>query len=597
MNLSTSVNFEKDSKERLNRISTKLKNYIYQIKTKENAINPEISEYNKYNKYTTITNESKLKTNNKSENSTPYFNKNEDNKKPKFYQTIFYKRMNNYNNIIHEKKNELLNINSLLNKRFQRNNNYGKHTLYSLKIKSSDKNKAKNYFSFDEAYNNSIEKKEINSNYNSIDNDYKHRNINGALSTINWNKRDKRIKKNKMEKLEYAFEIRRLRRKLEKIKKENIEIKDKLNDIKEKNINLEKKILKDGEQKSIINDLILLNKQNALYDNSNGLDFKSDNQSKKDNINGNDSIDDLILNIMDIKYYYENSLLTNEFISGVNRLLYGISFFKNGNKNSQNLIKSINELIKIKNNSTYINNKYKNLLQDNYNYYSFLTDLMKKLNLKDFSELDKLIKNIYLNLKENEQIKKTQNILVKGFSFTHRNNEKNNLYGSSNLIFNNKNNNKIKYYTKLQNYINTKNSISLSKQKTSINHIDKKRKKNLDNYLSQTQTEKIDFLNKNNTVRNKNDNFININNYYQTFYNKNNSYEDKKEKKINLNYLDKDIKINKINKNNNLINNEKSNDFKYNNHIDYAIGKTYIKNDELLYNHDKNHSKYLKTDI
>ena len=202
MNLNNSVNFEKDSKERLNYISNKLKNCILQIKNKENTINPKKSGDNKY---TSLADESKLKTNNKYQNSTPYFNKNKFNKTPKYYQTIFYKRMNNYNDIIHDKKNELLNINSLLNKRFQRNSNYG--TLYSLKIKSSDENKDKNYFSFDEKYSN---KNKIISNNSSIDNERKYKNANGALNNINWNKRNK---KNKMVKLEYEFEIRRLKRK------------------------------------------------------------------------------------------------------------------------------------------------------------------------------------------------------------------------------------------------------------------------------------------------------------------------------------------------------------------------------------------------
>ncbi len=572
MNLNNSVNFEKDSKERLSHISNKLKNCIHQIKNKENTINP-IKSGDK--KYTSVADESKLKPNNKLQNSTPYFNKNKFNKTPKYYQTIFYKRMNNYNDIIHEKKNELLNINSLLNKRFHRNINYG--TLYSLKIKSSDEKKSKDYFSFDEKYSN---KKKLNSNNSSIDNEYKHKNANGALNNINWNKRNK---KNKMEKLEYEFEIRRLKRKLEKIKKENIEIKDKLNDIKEKNINLEKKILNDDGEKSILKEIILLNKQNA-FDNSNGIDIKYDNQSKKDN--DSDSFDELILNIMDIKYFYENSLLTNEFINGVNKLLYGVPLPINGNKNTQNLIKSINELINIKSNTIYINNKYRNLLQDNYNYYLFVNDLKKKLNLNEFSELDKLIKNIYFNIKDNEPLQKFQKVLVKEFSSAQKNNEKNKLYGSSNLILNNKKNNKINYYTKLQNYLNANKGISRDKQKNAINHFDKKCKKNLDNYLS--QTEKNDSLSKNNTVRNTDDSFFNINNYYQTFYNKNNSYEDKKKKKINLYYLDNDIKINK---NNNLINNEKSNDFKYNNsNFGYVIEKTYNKNDDNLYKHAKNHS-------
>jgi len=120
---------------------------------------------------------------------------------------------------------------------------------------------------------------------------------------------------------------------------------------------------------------------------------------------------------MDIKYYYKNNLLTNKFINGVNGLLYGTSLLKNGNKNSQNLIKSINELIKIKNNSAYIINKHKNLLHDNYNYY-FLKDLMKKLNSNDFSELHKLIKNIFkLERKRKRTITKKSKCISKRVFF------------------------------------------------------------------------------------------------------------------------------------------------------------------------------------
>lgn len=559
MNLNNSVNFEKDSKERLNLISNKIKDCIIQIKNKENAINPKKLGHNKY---MTIANDSELQPSNKYENSTPCFNKNKSNKTPKYYQTIFYKRMNNYNDIIHEKKNVLLNINSLLNNRFQRNSNYGKHTLYSLKIKSPNERKAKNYFSFDETYNNNIGIKEISSNNSSIDHDYKYKNINGALNDIKLNKRNKR---NKMKKLEYEFEIRRLRRKLEKVKEENIEIKDKLDDIKKKNIILEKKILKGDEQKNILSDLILLNKQYTLYDNSNGFDIKYGNQNKIDNDNDNDSFDDLILNIMDIKYYYENSLLTNEFIDGVSRLLYGMTLSKNGNRNSNDLIKSLNDLINIRHKSFYYNNKYKNFLQDKYKYYLFLTDLMKKFKLNNFSEIDNLIKNNYLNIKDNGHEPKLKNNLIKDFSFGQKNNEEKSLYSDNNHIFSNKN-----YYTKLQNYLNAKKGISRIKQKNTQNYFEHKRKKNPNNYLS--QIEKSDSINKNYTVRNKKDSFININNYYQTFYNKNNSYERKNNKKINLNFLD-----NKVKKNNNLINNERSIDFIYNNNIGNMIGNTYIK--------------------
>ena len=180
MNLNNSITDEKDSKKRLNYISNRIKNLekdIFEIKNKESITSMKYLKKLPENKYINTINESKLKSKNKYTNSSKDFNKtssiiNENNsnsslskEKQKQIQKRFFKRMNNYNDIIHEKKNILLNINSQLNRRFQRNNFYGKGTLYNMKIKSSsDNRKIRNFFSFDETYvkNNEIK----NTNYN-----------------------------------------------------------------------------------------------------------------------------------------------------------------------------------------------------------------------------------------------------------------------------------------------------------------------------------------------------------------------------------------------------------------------------------------------
>ena len=630
MNLNNSITEEKESKKRLNYISSRIKNLekdIFEIKNKESKTSMKYQKKLPENKYINTINESKLKSKFKYTNSSKDFNKtssiineNKSNsslskEKQKQFQKRFFKRMNNYNDIIHEKKNILLNINSQLNKKFQRNNFYGKNILYNMKIKSSsDNRKIRNFFSFDETYDKSHEIKNINYNINlnnisHDDNDYNNIDNKNGVSLY---------KKNNMEKLEYEFEIRRLKREYEMLQKENIKIKENIENVKIKNTNLENNIFKNEDQQKILNNLLLLNKQYILYGSPNGIENEFSNKNGNDNY----SIDNLILNIMDIKYYYENNLLINEFIEGINKILATVPLSNNGNNDDNNLIKKINELIDIKNNLDNNNNKYKYFLEKNNNYYFYYKNLLNNLNLKNFAELEDFIKNLYIkNLKDNDHMQKIQNTLMSESSPGHKNKDKKSHYNSSNLITNNisKNIYNINNYTKLQNYLSIKNTDSRLNQKNIINFIDNKRRKDLEQYLS--RTEKLDNLNQNNN------NFFNlknqdesINDYYQSFYNKYNTFlynknsynnENKKNRKIKLNYLYNDKKVNKnfyngannvFNKYNNktenknyLIKNEDEDDIKYNNSIKKIIKKTYTNTNlnRKLYNHSKNHSVFI----
>ena len=630
MNLNNSITEEKESKKRLNYISSRIKNLekdIFEIKNKESKTSMKYQKKLPENKYINTINESKLKSKFKYTNSSKDFNKtssiineNKSNsslskEKQKQFQKRFFKRMNNYNDIIHEKKNILLNINSQLNKKFQRNNFYGKNILYNMKIKSSsDNRKIRNFFSFDETYDKSNEIKNINYNINlnnisHDDNDYNNIDNKNGVSLY---------KKNNMEKLEYEFEIRRLKREYDMLQKENIKIKENIENVKIKNTNLENNIFKNEDQQKILNNLHLLNKQYILYGSPNGIENEFSNKNGNDNY----SIDNLILNIMDIKYYYENNLLINEFIEGINKILATVPLSNNGNNDDNNLIKKINELIDIKNNLDNNNNKYKYFLEKNNNYYFYYKNLLNNLNLKNFTELEEFIKNLYIkNLKDNDHMQKIQNTLMSESSPGHKNKDKKSHYNSSNLITNNisKNIYNINNYTKLQNYLSIKNTDSRLNQKNINNFIDNKRRKDLEQYLS--RTEKLDNLNQNNN------NFFNlknqdesINDYYQSFYNKYNTFlynknsynnENKKNRKIKLNYLYNDKKVNKnfyngannvFNKYNNktenknyLIKNEDEDDIKYNNSIKKIIKKTYTNTNlnRKLYNHSKNHSVFI----
>ena len=415
-----------------------------------------------------------------------------------------------------------------------------------MKIKpSSDNRKIRNIFSFDEAYGKNIENN-TNNSHDDDDDDNVYNNNKSNEENINI------YKKNNMENLEYEFEIRRLKREFDMLKKENNKIKENIQNVKNENTNLENVIFKSGDQEEILNNLILLNKQYILYGSPNGIETDFNNK------NGNDSFDNLILNIMDIKYYYENNLLINEFFEGINKLLGTIPIENNGNNDDNddddaNLIKKINELIDIKNNLDNNNNKYKYFLEKNNNYYFYYKNLLNNLNLNNFEELEEFIKNLYIkNLKDKDNMKKIQNTLMSDSSPVNKSKGKKGHYYSSSVITNNINKNvfNINNYTKLQNYLSIRNNDSKQKQKKISNYIDSKRKRDLEQYLSRT-----DNFYQNNFLNLKNNQEDGTKDYFQSFYNKNNTYlnnnniscnnERKKRRKIKMNYLYSDKEVNK----------------------------------------------------
>ena len=167
----------------------------------------------------------------------------------------------------------------------------------------------------------------------------------------------------------YEFEIRNLKRKIISLKKDNKVMQSKLNNIKNINLDIEKDIqdslYQKQKQKNIINDLILLNDryQSMVYSNQ----TEEDNNQKSDLF-----FENIVLNVMDIKYFYENQLLVDEFIEGVNKLIKNTLLFKNSeNFNKYNILKKINEIIDIKNNLENNINKYKYLSKYNYKYYFY----------------------------------------------------------------------------------------------------------------------------------------------------------------------------------------------------------------------------------
>jgi len=272
------------------------------------------------------------------------------------------------------------------------------------------------------------------------------------------------------DKLEYEYELRILRRKLESLKETNITLNNNLNNIREKNdyiefninsyrtgynnnINYEENndddIILDeinniNYKKKLINKIKTVCKNTANYYNS-----YENNQNRKEC-----SILNLLLNIMDLRYSYEKAALYNSFLQGVELLL------QNGNNkynylNSKNKIFNyIADLINTEKKLKIINKEYENSKK----YYNLCKKFSSINNLDDF-----LNKIIMKNIKVEQSINKIKNVLkddkiIKNYIYNGNNDVKNNKMMEQ-LLNRNKNNSnydceRYSFYT--TNYTNNK---------------------------------------------------------------------------------------------------------------------------------------------
>ena len=571
---------EDDSKKRINYISHRIKSLekeINDIKNKETLtlVSPykkNIIKRNDESKYNsvikTINDFDFIKTNSLIYDDNDSFDK----RKSKLNDRTKPNKKNNNNT---ERKNI---IKKIINSELIRKNQRTKNNIRFRASNDNEKNKIRHFFSFSKPfkYKMGLKKEKLNENQTTIN---------------NYN--------NNREKLQYEFEIRNLKRKMALLKKENNDIKKKLEDIKNINSDIEKDI--EGTSNKSKNREKLINNLIALNDNY----MKNNNQNELENNQNNDSLyENLVLNVMDIKYFYENNLLTEQFIEGINKLLKKQLLIKNNNDND-NLLKKINEIIDGKNNLENNINKYKYLLKDNHKYYVYYKSLLDKLNLKNFKELHEFIKNIYIdNIKENNHMKKIQNTLMVDTGSPRPKKEPKKRYYSSNKVLNNfthkiKNND----FNRIHSILKGKNTDSKTKQK-SINHY-LSNERNHHNLTEKKifKTEQFNDISKGHIINlnNTNDNKI-FNSFYKIDINNNsllysekgrNPYYYKKRRKININ--DFNNKYYKINGGKNIINTyNKKNDL-FNHEDDIGDIKYYNKNNNNKiknYEINKNLNKY-----
>ena len=230
-------------------------------------------------------------------------------------------------------------------------------------------------------------------------------------NNLNYNKRE--INKSSFiskEKLEYEYKLRILKRKIQKLKLKNKELNENLNMIKEKNNKLEYSLniynkntendipLNRNKDDISLKEINIINKKNSLIEkimiickkNNNYYNSYENSKNEEERIFMN-----MFLNIMDIKYLYENSILYNSFLNGLKFLFPNF-------KNIKDLLDYINKLMEEENKLKIINNEYENMRE----YYNLCKQFSSIKQFDNF--LNKIIKN---NKKDEKIINKIKNVL------------------------------------------------------------------------------------------------------------------------------------------------------------------------------------------
>ena len=199
-------------------------------------------------------------------------------------------------------------------------------------------------------------------------------------------------------------ELNHLKKRIKIIIEQRNELNQKLLIIKNKNKKLEN-IIEKEQNNNIIENLIVLNKE---Y-----LDFKNNYNYYNNKLD----IKDILFNIMDIKFDYENNILYEKFIQQLNKLLIKKPIL-NINNTGNNIINKINRLLYLKNKLQNLEEKYNNKKIDNTEYYNYFTSLITKLKLKSFEQLKEYIKDLFIkNIQENKKMKEILNGLINNNNF------------------------------------------------------------------------------------------------------------------------------------------------------------------------------------
>ena len=332
------------------------------------------------------------------------------------------------------------------------------------------------------------------------------------------------------EKLEYEYELRTLKKKIETLKTKNKELNENLKDLKEKNnkiefnLNLNRNnipdddiILNKNKNEIILNTLNNIFYKEKLIKNIFEVIKKNDNYYNSNENAKNEeecSLLNILLNLMDIKFAYENAVLYNYFYQGIKIILL------NSKKNYQNY-RVENDIL-----------SYLKLLVEKEKKYKI--DMKKMENLKKYYNLCKKFSSIkhldsYLNsiivknMKVEQSINEIKNVLnnEKGI-----NNKNININGMSNYINkkkileqyikrnkSNSNNNMDKFSFYTTDYYNNNKIPYQNYNNDKVKNYLKKNKSQSQIKISDSNSKKTKIINTNfnNYIKSKNKKYINQN--------------------------------------------------------------------------------------
>ena len=260
------------------------------------------------------------------------------------------------------------------------------------------------------------------------------------------------------------FEIRCLHRKLEKLKMKNNELKYNLEKKKKKNYLLKYNSKK--EQNNINNIFYsLMNIYNTFFQN------KSNHNDNKLNFKN------LLLDLMDLKYNYENITLINTFFQNLEQLIQ-LSFFFNNNddiySNITYLVKKKNQLIK----DIYESKKHK---EENKNYSELYKILCESFQANDLNTIFNHLKKIESdNENDIRKIIKMKNIL---FNIENSSSNRLNTNISMDKLRKNKRKNLNLNYSDLQKFYFYYNKINNGKKINKGNYTDRNKTINARNLI------------------------------------------------------------------------------------------------------------------
>ena len=260
------------------------------------------------------------------------------------------------------------------------------------------------------------------------------------------------------------FEVRCLHRKLEKLKMKNNELKYNLEKKKKKNYLLKyNSMIEQNNMNNIFYSLMNIYNtffQNKSNHNDNKLNFKN-----------------LLLDLMDLKYNYENITLINTFFQNLEQLIQ-LSFFFNNNddiySNITYLVKKKNQLIK----DIYESKKHK---EENKNYSELYKILCEIFQANDLNTIFNHLKQIESdNENDIRKIIKMKNIL---FNIENSSSNRLNTNISMDKLRKNKRKNLNLKYSDLQKFYFDNNKINNGKKINKGNYTDRNKTINAQNLI------------------------------------------------------------------------------------------------------------------